>query len=88
MSKSSKSPLVEYHGRKASPDELGAQCVCCVVWHGCVWFCLLSVVVCSTLMGTLHTTTLHVVNRPHAEYVDRTKISPDCDAIKAESLSL
>lgn len=67
---------------------LGAQCVCCVVWHGCVWFCLLFVVVCSTLMGTLHTTTLHVVNRSHAEYVDKAKISPDCNAIKAESLSL
>ncbi|CAB1434772.1 unnamed protein product [Pleuronectes platessa] len=25
-----------------------------------------------TLMGTLHPTTLHAVNRPHAEYVDKT----------------
>ena len=38
-------------------------------------------------MGTRHTTTLHVVNRPHAEYVDKTKISSDCNAIKAEGLS-
>lgn len=63
------------------------QCVWCVLWHECVWFCLLLAVVCSTLMGTLHTATLHAVNRSHAECVDKTKISSDCDAIKAESLS-
>lgn len=37
--------------------------------------------------GHAHTTALRVVNRPHAEYVDRTKISSDFDAIKAESLN-
>lgn len=34
------------------------------------------VVLCSTLMGTLHTTTLHGVNRLHA--VNKTKINIDC----------
>lgn len=43
---------------------------------------------CSTLTGTLHTTTPHVVNRLHAEYVNKTKISSNCKAKKAESLRL
>lgn len=39
-------------------------------------------------MDSLHTTTLHVVNGLHAEHVNKTKISSDCNAIKDESLRL
>lgn len=85
--------MVGCHCQQAGLYEFGAQCVCVVshsnshsvVWHGCVWFCLLFVV-CSTLMSMLHTTTLHAVNRPHAEYVDMTKISSDCNAVKGWEL--
>lgn len=37
------------------------------------------------VMGKLHSTILHAANRPHAEHVDATKISSDCNAIKVEA---
>ena len=87
--KAVKSTLVEYPSKKKKSQSRWAGSTVCLLcslaW--CVWFCLLFVVVCSTLMGTRHTTALHAVNRPHAENVDETKISSDGSAIKAEGLS-
>lgn len=53
--------------------------------------CLVLFALCGRLQRVdghaAHSHTLHAVNRPHVEHVDKAKISSDCNAIKAESLS-